>query len=95
MPLSDSEGKSEATIRLQMLGEAMIGRYMAYSEAWRVPLGVQEVGIEGWRKWWKAAGPEARMNDLLERGGGDVRAGWQGTMEMLGPDLFSGQNGRR
>lgn len=66
--LNDADGKSEATLFVQGLVEAMLLEYDALKEAFRVPLGVQEMTLERFRSWWKQADRELRMQFIQQNG---------------------------
>lgn len=82
-PSLDSDGKSEATVLLEMLLERMEEQYTAFSEALSIPLGVQEVTMQGFRAWWNGASYEMRMQAIREYGVDAV-------MRFLGPVVQGG-----
>ena len=76
--LRDSDGKSEATVLLEMLLDRMEEQFDSISEALRIPLGMQEMTMDGFRKWWAKASPAQRMEYTSQHG---VTA----TLDQLSP----------
>lgn len=80
LALNDADGKSEATLLVEGLVDAMMLEYEAFKEAMRIPLGAQEVTRDGFRKWFKAADPQLRMQFIQQNG-------VEQTLAMLGSDI--------
>lgn len=76
--LDDADGKSEATLLVEGLVEAMMQQYEAVKEAFRIPLGVQEVTMDGFRKWWRGADYKMRISVIRQYG-------LEAVLRMLGP----------
>lgn len=82
-PLNNADGKSEATLLVEGLVEGMMQQYEAAREAFRVPLGVQEVTVDGLRKWFRQADPALRMQFIQKNGVYE-------TLKMLSPGAMGG-----
>ena len=77
----NSDGKSKATIWLEMLLERMEGRFDSMSEVLKIPLGIQEMTMDGFRKWWRTADEAARRRAIKEQG-------LDAVLRMLGPGIL-------
>lgn len=83
---SDSDGKSEATLLVQGLVEAMLKEYETFREVLKIPLGVQEVTRDGFRKWFLQADPQLRRQFIQQNG-------VPRTLELLGPGVLGRTKG--
>lgn len=88
--INENDGKSIATELVEGLVEGMMQQYEAAKEAFRIPLGVQEVTMDGLRKWWDepTTDYEQRMQFVKQHG---VEA----TMRMLRPGLLRPEKEQR
>jgi len=59
--LNDQDGKSEATLTSEALLELMLNQYDNIREVLRIPLGIQEIKMGVFPKWWKNANYDMRM----------------------------------
>ena len=60
--------KSELTIRIEMLLEAMEDRYQALLKEWPVPFGMEQVSPEEFRRRFFAMTPEQRLEEIRRMG---------------------------
>ena len=66
---TENEGKSEATVLVEMLLDEMKRMLESAKEAFGVPFGAQEVTRATWRKWFtEQATPEQRAEQIAQRG---------------------------
>ena len=64
--------RSEATLRAELLAEAILTKAKVIAEAIRIPLGMEKVSPGEYKRRWKAMGREQRLEEINRLGVDEV-----------------------